>query len=137
MDDFTDFLDKLKNDAAYQTCILGVVGGPMAIAAMASGGPLTIVIVGAAGLYFGVEECHQLSPMIRQKLMSNARLSDGEVVATLRAIQIMTGVQDPSDAMYLLSNVRQAVASGMMESADRKSCLPPPVAASMILSQRG
>ncbi|MNG32308.1 hypothetical protein D3C84_1182920 [compost metagenome] len=74
--------------------------------------------------------------MLRQKFLSSERFTEGEVVAALRAMRSFTGVQNKSDAMYLLGQVRQSIAAGDLNTVDQNACMPPQVAASMLLAQK-
>jgi hypothetical protein len=133
MDD-SEILEKLKSDGSYMGCVLLFTAIPAAVGAWTRQAPVVIAL-GAIGLKVGLAKCEFLAPMIKKKIWSNESFTESEFLVTLQAMQTITGIQNKSDAMYLLSQARQSLADGDLN--EQKTCMPPRVAASMLLAQRG
>jgi hypothetical protein len=136
VDDFSVFTDKDRQDISYGACIGGMVlvGAAVGRLAMLPG----LFAGAAAGLAIGLVTCKRLSPAIEQKIFSqNEKLSDFEVLHTLRVIRDETGIKTKADAMYLLSYLRsEVVPKGQAVNNGKLSCIPLRMAANQILSNR-
>lgn len=138
--DFTILTEKDKKDISYSACIGGSMLVGVAIGRFAG---IHGVLAGAlAGLALGVANCKYLkgAEVIKYKLFSsNEKLSDQELKWVLQAIKFETEVKSKSDAMYLLSLLRNnKIANGMQHPIDgsENSYTPLKAAAKVLLNQR-
>lgn len=149
MDSFNDLFDengepteKLRQKLAYAACILsGAASGLIAGAKFPAPAPAPYKALGAAalavaGLGGAILSCPYITTTLKNRFTRNESLTDNEIVAALQAMQIITGVQNKSDAAYLLILARQSIAAGGLNKVDPKACMPPQVAPSMLLAQK-
>jgi len=134
-DDFNLFSPKDRQDLSYGACIGGTT---LTGAAVGRFGMLPGLLAGAAvGLALGLLTCKRLSPAIEKKIFStNERLTEAELASALRVMRDQTGVRDKSDAMFLFSQLRVAVANGTDLRKGQNACVAPRIAASQLLSSR-
>lgn len=137
MEDFSLITEQDRRDISYAACVAAptVVGLAYGSAVPLPGG----AIAGAAyGLMIGLLACKRLSPLVERKLFSKAdSLSDAELSGVLIAIRDQTGVENKSDAMYLLTQARAAAISRHERvRTDQASQMHPRIAASQLLSRR-
>jgi hypothetical protein len=134
-DDFTFLTEKDRRQDAYLLC----VGGTTLIG-LATGAALAVpgMLAGAAeGLAVGLLTCRRLSPVIERKLFSRTEsLSDRDLLTVLKVVRDAGGVRTKSEAMYLFSQVRTALAAGPDSLSDPGVCLPPKLAAKRLLAYR-
>ena len=108
-DDFSILTEADKDKWSYGACVGGMALGGMAIGRWV--GLQGLLVGGIACAAYGLMSCKTLQEAIKQKLFSKtSRLTDHEIVATLRALRFQSPSLKKDQALEVLAAIREEVA---------------------------
>jgi hypothetical protein len=110
MDNFEFFTEEEKNDYAYKACVASTTVIGMGVGSLGGLGVASApgaLLGGGMGFVIGLYSCKYLKEPIRKKLFSaHSRLSDREVLATIKAVHRMHPQISKNDALALVARAR-------------------------------